>query len=40
MQMEVERVLGLEFLRFFSSAKPAGIFRRMYWAARAGSVIP
>jgi predicted O-methyltransferase YrrM len=37
MQMEVERALGREFLRFFGSTKPAGIFRRMYWAARAGA---
>jgi predicted O-methyltransferase YrrM len=39
MRMEVESVLGLEFLRFFESTKPAGIFRRMYWAARAGSAV-
>jgi predicted O-methyltransferase YrrM len=36
MQVEGELVSGFEFLRFFNSTKPAGILRRMYWAARAG----
>jgi predicted O-methyltransferase YrrM len=35
LQMEAEVVSGLEFLRFFRRAKPAGILRRLYWAARA-----
>lgn len=35
MQTEAEVVSGLEFLRFVRRAKPPGILRRLYWAARA-----
>jgi predicted O-methyltransferase YrrM len=37
MKMEAEAVSGIELLRFFRSEKPAGILKRMYWAARPGA---